>query len=882
MSDFHSLLLNDVFKKLNCTSRGLGDFEAAARQKNCGVNAISEQHKTSVFKLFLAQFKDFMVLLLIAAAFISALIAYFSQDVHELFDTVIIVFIIVLNATVGFIQQYRSDKAIEKLKQMSVCRVKTRRNGKLVLTDSKDLVPGDIIVLEEGDMTPADCRLITSKNLKCDESSLTGESVAVEKDANAKVLPQSGIGDRKNMLFSSSFILGGSAEAVVVATGMNTEIGKIAEMLDVTEEAETPLQKSLNKLGKAISYGVIFLAVVIFALGAFFKHNPLIENFMSSVAVAVAAIPEGLPAVVTIIMAMGMQKMSRSKAIVRKLHAVETLGGCNFICSDKTGTLTQNKMKVVSLFCGNRRFDDKLYADLSNEKSLMLECMKNCSTVRGEKGDYLGDPTEIALRVCYDASGMNQKDCREIWQIPFDSNRKLMSVCVSCDDGKKVFTKGAPDVLLNKCSRIMINGQTIPLDLKAKSEVLRQNEKMASEALRVLGFAFRPDGEKKEDGLVFLGLAGMIDPPRDEVFEAVKLCKRAGIVPVMITGDHKNTAFAIAKKIGIANLPSEVITGSEIDGMSEEAFKKAVENCRVFARVSPKHKSMIVSALRAKGNVVAMTGDGINDAPSIKNADIGIAMGISGTDVTKNASDMIIADDNFATIVSAVKEGRRIFANIKKTIQFFLATNVAEVISIFLVSVFFCRYDFLLSAQLLWINLVTDSFPVLALGCEKAEKDIMFKKPERAEKSMFSTSSVSSIAVFGVTITLITLAVFFGALNVYGNEVATTMTFFTLSFAELFHAFNIKSEKRSVFSSDFFSNKVLLITVIGGILANVGIYALPALQYAMGVANLTTSEWITVFAAALAVIPVGEIYKMILRKKDKKQGLPIYMASLTE
>lgn len=591
---------------------------------------------------------------------------------------------------------------------------------------------------------------------------------------------------------------------------------------------------------------------------------------MSSVAIAVAAIPEGLPAVVTIIMAMGMQKMSKSKAIVRKLHAVETLGSCNFICSDKTGTLTENKMKVVSIYCGGSQENDSFNVNsLSREKSLLFNCMEHCTTVKGEYKKYLGDPTEIALKNFVAENNAKADKGEKIAEIPFDSERKLMSVCILHGSEKLIYTKGAPDILMNRCAYIMIDGKILPFTAERKSHVAKQNNKMAAKALRVLGFAYKTYDGMTEDNLVFLGLAGMIDPPRKEVLQAVRQCKKAGITPVMITGDHKETAFAIAQQLAIAKSADQVVTGEQLDAMDETQLQKTVARCRVYARVSPKHKMMIVNALQKNNNVVAMTGDGINDAPSIKKADIGIAMGISGTDVTKNASDMIIADDNFATIVLAVKEGRRIFANIKKTIQFFLSTNLAEVLSIFIVSVLFCRFNFLLSAQLLWINLVTDSFPVLALGMEKAEADVMERKPERAEKSMFSKQSLSSICIFGGIMTVIALTVFFVSLNLFGNETATTMTFFTLSFLELFHAFNIRSDRQSIFKIGFLSNKVLLFTIIGGILANVAICVVPFLQTALGIVDLTVSQWIVVFLSSLSIVPVGEVYKAVVRKRNK-------------
>mgnify|MGYP002797161489 FL=1 len=855
MTNWHLISRDKLFAGLDTAQNGLSAEQAASRLKKHGQNVIKEKNKGGALKLFISQFKDFMVLLLIAAAAVSAVISFVSKDTRELFDTVIIVFIIFLNATVGFVQQYRADKAIEKLKNMAVSEAKVMRGGRVLLADSRDLVPGDVVLLEEGDLVPADCRILSSAGLRCDESALTGESYPVDKDAEFTPTPDAGVGDRKNMLFSSSFVVGGEAKAVVVATGMDTEIGKIAGMLDSQGETATPLQKNLDLLGRIISYGVIAIAVIIFAFGVFFKHNPLIENFMSSVAIAVAAIPEGLPAVVTIIMAMGMQKMSRNKAIVRKLHAVETLGSCNFICSDKTGTLTENKMKVVKISC---RGDERK----------MLQCMRTCNSVKGGFGAYIGDPTETAL-VTY-AALRGAGEAEEITdRKPFDSARKLMSVYIG---GKGVtYVKGAPDVLIDRCAYVASESGVLPMTKERRAEILADNAAMARDALRVLGFACK-NGAFGEDNLVFLGLAGMMDPPRGEVPAAVTRCKKAGITPVMITGDHRETAFAVARRLGIADSAAQVVTGEQLERMSVAELRKTVERCRVYARVSPKHKSMIVEALQSKGNVVAMTGDGINDAPSIKKADIGIAMGVSGTDVTKNASDMIISDDNFATIVLAVGEGRRIFSNIKKTIAFFLATNLAEVLSIFIVSVLFCRFDFLLSAQLLWLNLVTDSFPVLALGMERAEPDIMERKPKRAEKAVFSKESVLSMCFFGGAITVITLAVFFVSLALFGNATATTMTFFTLSFAELFHAFNIRSDRQSVFRTGIFSNKALLLTVIGGIAVNIAVYAAAPLKAALGISALTVWQWVAVFLSALAVIPLGEIYKFFLRRRLRKKG----------
>lgn len=852
MQNYFSQSVSQNLSALQTSVAGLSENEAEQRLEKYGQNKLVQKNKGGVLKLFLSQFADVMVVMLVAAAVVSGVLAYLSKDTHELFDTIIIIFIIFINATVGFIQQYRADKAIEQLKKMSVGKTKVKRGGVVKLVDSCLLVPGDIVLLQQGDMVPADCRLVSCTNLSCDESSLTGESTAVKKDADVVFKGNVAIAEQKNVVFSSSFVVSGHCVALVVATGMNTQIGKIATMLDGQEQTETPLQKNLNKLGKTLSFVVIGVAVIIFAVGAFLKGTPLVQNFMSSVAIAVAAIPEGLPAVVTIIMAMGMQKMSKNKAIVRKLHAVETLGSCNYICSDKTGTLTQNKMRVVDCWS-------------FGEKQNFANCIKFCSSVKGEYGNFVGSPTEVALQNWLAEQKLAVGDGVVTKEVAFDSSRKLMTVCVN---DKICYTKGAPDILVSKCAYVLQGDKVCVLTREKKKDILMQNSKMASNALRVIGFAYKEDNLANESEMIFIGLCGLIDPPRKEVFSAVSQCKKAGVSTVMITGDHKQTAFAIAKQIGIAQDESQVVTGGEIDEMNAKQFAKTVEKARVYARVSPKHKKMIVKELQSQGNVVAMTGDGINDAPSIKSADIGIAMGISGTDVTKNASDMIVADDNFATIVVAIKEGRRIFANIKKTIQFFLATNLAEVVAIFVTSVFFPQYTFLLSSQLLWINLVTDSFPVLALGTEKAEKDVMSRKPQKATQSIFDKSSLLSMFVFGVAITVLSLTAFFVFLGKYGNCVASTMTFFVMSFAELFHAFNVRSDKFSMFKTGVFSNKALVVTVLLCVVLNVAASTLPVFQMALGITGLSFGQWLAVFAFSLAIIPVGEVYKIVVYKKQ--------------
>lgn len=871
MPAYHSMTAAQAFASLQSGERGITEEEAKLRLLKYGENALRDKKRGGAVRLFLAQFKDFMTILLICAAVISGTVAYFTGDAHEVADTGILLFIILLNTIVGFIQQYRADTAVEKLKKLSVCQVKVVRGGKDLLLPGTQLVPGDVVWLEEGDMVPADCRVLQSEELRCDESALTGESHAVAKNPGA--CPENAaIADRTCMLYSSSFVLKGQAKALVVTTGQETELGKIAGLLNETKEAKTPLEKILATLGRVITVFVICVAAVIFVFGVFFKENSLLSNFMSSVAIAVAAIPEGMPAIVTVIMALGVQRMSRQRAIIRKLHAVETLGGCSCICSDKTGTLTENRMTVEEIVVD---FDSckPLKGDpLSSSHPAvrpMLECMRVCNTVKGKGGKHIGDPTEVAL-VRYADSCSFDFSFRRLGGIPFTSERKMMTVSAQTQQGRKNYVKGGADVLLEKCTRICTAQGTRPITHEDKRRILAATGELASRALRVLGFACSEyTGAPAEDNLIFLGVCGMIDPPKQGVKEAVAQCVQAGITPVMITGDHRETAFAIARRLGIAEREEQVLTGAELDSLPEEALERAIPNTRVFARVSPKHKSAIVGRFQKAGNVVAMTGDGINDAPGIRKADIGIAMGISGTDVTRSAADMVIADDNFSTIVAAVREGRHIFANIKKTILFFLATNLAEVLCILVASLALWRLDFLTSTQLLWINLITDSLPVLSLGAEGMERDCMLRPPRR--EGIFTRESMISVAFYGVVQTAVCLCVFIAGARAYGNAVAVTMTFFVLSFLELFHSFNIRSERGSAFSKDFFSNKMLFVTVFAGIAVNLLLCPFAPVRAAFDIVPLTAKQWLIVFLASLSVIPFAEVYKGIVRAVCKKK-----------
>ena len=869
MRAFHSLSAEEALAALQSSPLGISEQEAEERRKRFGVNRLQDKKKGGALRLFLAQFKDFMTILLICAAAISAVVAYITGDAADLADTGILLFIILLNTFVGFIQQYRADHAVEKLRSLSVCRAKAVRGGKDVLLESAALVPGDVIFLEEGDVVPADCRILQCEQLRCDESALTGESEGAPKSA-AACAEGAAVADRACMLYSSSFIVRGQAQALVVQTGKHTEIGKIAGMLSETPAPETPLERALAVLGRIITAFVIAVAALIFLFGVFFKESTLLENFMSSVAIAVAAIPEGMPAIVTVIMALGVQKMSRARAIVRRLHAVETLGGCSCICSDKTGTLTENRMtveEVVLRFPGRPLARAQVSADAGGK--MLLSCMLACNTVRERGGKLAGDATECALvsyaRACRFAGGY-----KRLGVIPFSSERKMMTVAAATREGKFCFSKGGSEVLLEKCSRIY-DGAVRPMTPADRAAILAKTRELASRALRVLAFAYRPfTGEVLEEELVFLGLCGMIDPPRAGAREAVEECAQAGIRTVMITGDHRETAFAIASRLGIAASEREVLTGAQLDALPERELDARIRSTRVFARVTPRHKSLIVERLQAAGEVVAMTGDGINDAPGIRRADIGIAMGIAGTDVTKNAADMVIADDNFSTIVTAVREGRHIFSNIKKTILFFLATNLAEVLSILIVTLALYRFDFLTSTQLLWINLITDSLPVLSLGAEVADADCMRRPPVRAA-DLFSAESLASVAVYGLMQTALCVGAFVCSLRLWGNEAAVTVAFFVLSFLELFHSFNIRSAHGSAFGRGFFSNKMLFLTVFLGVAVNLLLCAFAPLRAAFGIVPLTGAQWGLTAAASLAVVPLAELYKAIVRRAAKRE-----------
>lgn len=896
MKKYYNMTTDEALLELGATTDGLSSKEAAERLAKYGKNKLDEGKKRSLIARFFDQLKDIMIIVLIAAAAVSAVIAIVQGEYSELIDSGIILLIVLVNAFIGLAQESKAEAALDALKKMNHPEAKVIRDGVLMKIDSADIVVGDLVVLEAGDSVPADIRLISSASLKIEEAALTGESVPSEKDINAINKDEVPLGDRKNMAFSSGAVAYGRGSGVVVATGMNTEVGKIAEMLSSSEKQTTPLQAQLAKTAKILSIMVLAIAVVIFAvtlIKAGFSVDSLVDSFMTAVAIAVAAIPEGLPAVVTIVLAIGVQRMSEKKAIVRNLPAVETLGCCQIICSDKTGTLTLNQMTVKELYTPESgHYDAEKAADKADEK-LLLKGMVLCNdTVLGE-GKLLGDPTETAL-VAYaqklgeDIAALNNANKR-VAEIPFDSQRKLMSTVNSDGEKETAYIKGAPDILINKCRFIQVGATVREITAQDVEEIQKANNEMARKALRVLAVATKTEDlnlETLEEGLTFIGLVGMIDPPRPEVKEAVRVCKRAGMRAVMITGDHIDTARAIAEEIGILEKTGDelVISGMELDKLSDEEFLANIDRYRVFARVSPENKVRIVKAFKAKGYIVAMTGDGVNDAPSIKIADIGIGMGITGTDVSKGASDMVLADDNFATIISAVEEGRKVYANIKKAIQFLLSANIAEVLCLFLVTLIMpSDVKFLTPVMILWVNLVTDSLPALALGMEKADSDVMLQAPRKPGQSLFAGKTGLDIIIQGVMQTALVMLSYFLGYYVFepfynlDDHLPMTMAFVTLCMIQLFHAYNMRSAHDSLFSGNPLDNKFLnLAFIVGTVLltAVVAFSEFPGFAAAFDTMPLHRAPigLIVSVVCAMLIIPFVELQKLIYRKTVKRNA----------
>ena len=861
---WHTKNIKEVEKELRTNIKtGLGDKDVLIRQDEFGKNKIEEGKKESLLVKFINQFKDFMIIILIIAAIISAVVSYL-EGTGDYFDSIIIIAIVLFNGLMGLIQEAKAEKSIEALKKMSAPVAKVRRNGKVLTVNGEDIVPGDIVILETGCYVPADIRLINTYNLKVEESSLTGETEAVEKDENALFNNQKvPLGDMKNMVFAGTAVVNGHAEGIVTNIGMNTEVGKIASMIITNEAPQTPIQKKLSEVGKVLGIACVVICALIFVIGVI-KKISVVEMFMTSVGLAVAAIPEGLPAIVTIILSIAVTKMAKRNAIIRKLPAVETLGSSKVICSDKTGTLTENNMKVVEII-GN--------------KNKILEYGSLCCNCEINEGVVEGEPTEVAI-VKEAVKEKQNKVLPRICEIPFDSNRKLMSTVNELENGKyRIITKGAPEILLGICDYYEENNTVHDMNSTFLSKIKNKNEKMAEKALRVLGVAYLDvdimpkeiSADFLEKGLIFEGLIGMIDPPRKGVKEAVLACRRAGIKTVMITGDHITTAKAIAKDLEILRGRELAITGQELDKIPDSKLEKDIMNYSVFARVTPEHKVRIVKAFQKTGAVVAMTGDGVNDAPALKKSDIGIAMGRKGTDVAKNAADMILNDDNFVTIVDAVKQGRNIFDNIKKAIHFLIATNIGEIVTIF-VGLLLGVKSPLLAVQLLWVNLVTDSLPAIALGLEPPEKDIMNRPPRDSRKSIFADGLMGKIVVEGFMIGMFTILAFFIGNRYYGIEVARTMAFISLGMLELIHSFNVKSEE-SIFKVGLFENKYLVGAFLLGTVLQLGIVFVPTLAEIFKLTQLNTTQWLITIAISIAPIIIVEIQKKF---NELKFGKVVY------
>lgn len=876
----------DVIKQLKTSiNTGLSLQQVSDRLKTDGLNELVGKQKRGLFLRFIDQFKDFMIIVLIVAAILSGVVA------NEWTDAAIIMFVVLLNAVLGIIQEARSEAAIEALKQMSTPNAHVRRDGQVVEIPSTQLVKGDIVLLEAGDVVPADLRLVLAKNLKIEEAALTGESVPVEKKSKVIEATDVALGDRINMAYSNTNVTYGRGEGVVVATAMDTEVGKIATMLNNADETDTPLKANLNQLGKTLTLMILGICAFVCVVGIFTKQGTMpfdklaIEMFLVAVSLAVAAIPEGLPAIVTIILALGTQNMAKHKAIVRKLPAVETLGATDIIASDKTGTLTQNKMTVEKVFYNDTYHCDKL----EDKDNLAIKIMTLANDTKiTDNNSLLGDPTETALIQYALDSKWNVVDYlannKRVQEVPFDSDRKLMSTVHQQADGKYfVAVKGAPDELLKRAVSLWHDDKIVDLDASAKAKILAANNDMAKNALRVLGLAYKVVDNKftevnsatVEQNLIFVGLVGMIDPERPEAKAAVAKAKSAGIRTIMITGDHQVTAAAIAKRLGIIGEDDTncVITGAELDKISDTDFVKCVANYKVYARVSPEHKVRIVKAWQKNGKIVAMTGDGVNDAPSLKQADIGIGMGITGTEVSKGASDMVLADDNFATIVEAVRQGRKIFSNIQKAILYLMSCNVGEVLTVFMMTML--GWEILAPVQLLWINLVTDTLPAVALGVDPVERDIMKRKP-RGKKSNFLSAVGISIVYQGILEGILVLGVYQIGLHIgphIGNYKllhgdALTMAFLTLGLIQLFHAFNSKFITKSIFCKDTLKNKWFNLAIIVSAIIMSAV-EIPGLTSLFKVTELDIAQWLVVLTAGILMIAIVEIVKLFQRNAEK-------------
>ncbi len=897
--NWYELNVHDVCKELGASAQtGLTSKEAKRRLEEYGPNELQQKKGASVFQMFLEQLKDYMVIILIIASIVSIL-------VNEVTDAIVILGIVIINAVLGVFQEYRAGKALEALKRMSAPNAKVLRDGEPVTIPARELVPGDTVILETGDYVPADVRLINSVNLKVEEAALTGESVPVEKHAEADLKGDIGLGDQINSGFMSTLITYGRGSGIVTSTGMNTVIGKIAEMIQEEEAEDTPLQKKLAKMGKLLGTGCLIICAIVFGMGLL-RGEHLLEMFMTAISLAVAAIPEGLPAVVTIVLALGMQRMAKKNAIMKKLHAVETLGSTTVICSDKTGTLTQNQMTIVKMYVPGLLIDvqgdgynpvgaltaDDAELDLNREPAVsrLVDVLALCNDARlehvvengADEWRIIGDPTEGAMIVTAAKAGVKQeahnKQLPRLQEIPFDSQRKLMTTFHQLPSGYAAFTKGAPDILVERCTQILRRDGTVSAITEADvAEILKENKALASQAYRVLAMAYKPvldipahpTPETDEKNLVFCGLVGMIDPPRTEAIEAIKVCKSAGIRVVMITGDYKDTAAAIAKQLGIITSDDQVVAGADLNAMDDARLKEVAKNVNVYARVSPEHKVRIVQAVRDNGEIASMTGDGVNDAPALKRADIGVAMGITGTDVTKESADMILTDDNFSSIVHAVEEGRVIYSNIRKFVFFLMSCNVGEILIIFLSMLLNWPIP-LLPIHLLWVNLLTDAFPALALGTEKKEPGLMTEPPRSPNESIINKDMLINIAVQSVVMTAAVLGSFYYGWQNYGIEMGRTYALVTLIVSELLRAYTCRSEKHPLWKIGFFSNRNMNLATVFSFALLVVILLVPGLRDIFNVATLHFHDWDFVILVGLMPLVFGELTKVIKNIVRKK------------
>lgn len=875
---FYDNEIEEVLKAVNGNENGLTSKESEKRLAENGKNRLKEAKKITVLQRFIAQLKDPMIIILIVAAIVSGITAAYSGEGFA--DVIIIMIVVIINAVLGVYQESKAEKAIEALQEMAASTSKVLRDGQIAIVKSEDIVVGDVILLEAGDAVPADGRIIENASMKIEESALTGESVPVNKIIDKLGLDGTDVslGDRKNMSYMGSTVVYGRGKVVVTATGMDTEMGKIADAITKAEQGQTPLQIKLSQLSKVLSYLVIGICVFIFAFSLIrsgnFNADVVLDTFMIAVSLAVAAIPEGLAMVVTVVLSIGVTNMSKRNAIIRRLTAVETLGCAEIICSDKTGTLTQNKMTVVEHY--------------GDDSKLLAKAMALCSDAELDtNNEATGEPTECALVNFAYKEGLPKPQLKEnaprIGEAPFDSMRKMMSTVHKTKDGIVQYTKGAPDEMLKVCTTYLKDGKVLPLDDNAINEIKNANKDMASKALRVLCVAqktydnapnnFEPTELEKD--LTFIGLTGMIDPIRPEVKDAIVECKSAGITAIMITGDHRDTAIAIAKQLGILDNEKQAITGAQLDRIGDKELENTISNYRVYARVQPEHKVRIVNAWRKKGSITAMTGDGVNDAPSIKSADIGVGMGITGTDVTKNVADMVLADDNFATIVGAVEEGRKIYDNIRKTIQFLLASNFSEVLSIFFATLF--GFTILYPVHLLWINLITDSFPALALGMEKGDRDIMKRKPRSSKEGIFANGLGIDVLYQGFLVAMLTIIAYFvghrvesGVWEITQSSHGITMAFLTLSFAEIFHSFNMRSQRSSIFRINN-QNLFLWGAGIASLVMTTLVIYVPFLADAFKFEHISSKEFLYAVLIAACIIPIVEIVKAIQRSVEKNK-----------